>query len=137
MVVVASHYPVVEPGFFSTRIHPRRSYVVAAPLEAGVDIDGMFINVSPPTRSLRTAPLGDGRRLLLVGGEGHRVGQDDASAQRYATLERFMHETFAVGDTAYRWSTQDNFTVDEAPYIGTVDEVPPACSSPRDSAGGE
>lgn len=124
VVVVASHYPVVEPGFFSTRIHPRRSYVVAATLEAGADIDGMFINLSPPTRSFRTAPLGDGRRLLLVGGEGHRVGQDDDSAERYATLERFMHENFPVGETAYRWSTQDNFTLDGLPYIGPVDESP-------------
>lgn len=123
-VVIASHYPIVEPGFFATRIHPRRSYVVAAPLEAGADIDGTFINVSPPTRSLRTTPLGDGRRLLLVGGEGHRVGQDDDSAERYATLERFMHENFAVGETAYRWSTQDNFTLDGLPYIGTVDDSP-------------
>ena len=124
VVVIATHYPIVEPGFFATRIHPRRSYVVAAPLEAGADIDGMFINVSSPTRSFRTAPLGDGRRLLLVGGEGHRVGQDDDSAERYATLERFMNESFAVGETAYRWSTQDNFTLDGLPYIGTVDDSP-------------
>ena len=80
-VVVATHYPIVEQGFFVTRIHPRRSYVVAAPLR-GEAPQGMFINTRVPIRSVRTARLDDGRRLLLVGGEGHRVGQDDSTSER-------------------------------------------------------
>ena len=118
-VVVATHYPIVEQGFFATRIHPRRSYVVAAPL-IEPEPDGMFINVGSPTRSLRTAPLPDGRRLLLVGGEGHRVGQDEDTSDRYAELERFATEHFSVGEPMYRWSTQDNHSVDRLPYIGRV-----------------
>ena len=118
-VVVATHYPIVEQGFFATRIHPRRSYVVAAPL-AEPEPDGMFINVGSPTRSLRTAPLPDGRRLLLVGGEGHRVGQDEDTSDRYAALEQFAKEHFSVGEPMYRWSTQDNHSVDRLPYIGRV-----------------
>jgi Rieske Fe-S protein len=31
-----------------------------------------------------------------------------------------MRKHFAVGDTLYRWSTQDNFSVDGLPYIGPV-----------------
>jgi glycine/D-amino acid oxidase-like deaminating enzyme/nitrite reductase/ring-hydroxylating ferredoxin subunit len=116
-VVVASHYPVVQGEFFAKRIHPRRSYVVAAPL-SGAEPPGMFINVSPPTRSFRTTPLPDGSRLLLVGGEGHRVGQEDDTESRYDILEGFMREHFAVGETAYRWSTQDNFTLDGLPFVG-------------------
>lgn len=119
VVVVATHYPIVEQGFFATRIHPRRSYVVAAALTVS-EPEGMFINVGSPTRSLRTAPLPDGGRLLLVGGEGHRVGQDDDSSARYAALERFMREHFAVGETMFRWSTQDNHSVDRLPYVGRL-----------------
>ena len=120
-VVVATHYPIVEQGFFATRIHPRRSYVVAAAL-TGESPKGMFINAGSPTRSVRTAPLEDGRRLLFVGGEGHRVGQDDATAERYAALEAFMGENFAVGEPMYRWSTQDNTSIDRLPYIGCTDD---------------
>jgi glycine/D-amino acid oxidase-like deaminating enzyme/nitrite reductase/ring-hydroxylating ferredoxin subunit len=118
-VVVATHYPIVEQGFFVPRIHPRRSYVVAAHL-TGTPPDGMFINAGTPTRSVRTAPLAGGDRIVLVGGEGHRVGQDDATAERYATLERFMREHFAVGETMFRWSTQDNHSIDRLPYVGRL-----------------
>jgi glycine/D-amino acid oxidase-like deaminating enzyme/nitrite reductase/ring-hydroxylating ferredoxin subunit len=120
-VVVATHYPIVGQGFFATRIHPRRSYVVAAPLTRDVDLDGMFITAAAPTRSLRTAPLdGGGRRLLLVGGEGHSVGDTPPSPRPYETLERFMREHFDVGEISYRWSTQDNYTVDGLPFVGEV-----------------
>jgi glycine/D-amino acid oxidase-like deaminating enzyme/nitrite reductase/ring-hydroxylating ferredoxin subunit len=116
-VVVATHYPIVEQGFFVTRIHPHRAYVVAAPLTGNAP-DGMFINTGSPTRSVRTAPLPDGRRLLLVGGEGHRVGREENTIGRYAALERFMGEHFSVAETMFRWSTQDNRSVDRLPYIG-------------------
>jgi glycine/D-amino acid oxidase-like deaminating enzyme len=122
-VVVATHYPIVEQGFFATRIHPQRSYVVAAPLR-GPDVAGMYINVSLPTRSVRTTPLPNGGRLLIVSGEGHRVGQEDNTAARDGALERFLHETFEVGETLYRWSTQDNYSVDGLPFVGEVEGSP-------------
>jgi glycine/D-amino acid oxidase-like deaminating enzyme len=120
VVVVATHYPIVGQGFFATRIHPHRSYVLAAPLTRGVDLDGMFISAAPPTRSLRTAPLAGSGRLLLVGGEGHPVGDAPPTPGPYETLERFMRDHFDVGEVSYRWSTQDNFTLDGVPYIGAV-----------------
>ena len=119
-VVVATHYPIVGQGFFATRIHPRRSYVVAAPLEGDADLDGMFITAAAPTRSLRTAPLDGGGRLLLVGGEGHPVGDPPPSPRPYETLERFMGEHFDVGAISHRWSTQDNYSIDGLPYVGEV-----------------
>jgi len=121
-VVVATSYPIVEPGFFATRIHPWRSYVVAARLSSDEGPHGMFINAGRPSRSVRTAPLEDGGRLLIVGGEGHRVGQASETAARHATLERFMRDHFAVGETLYRWSTQDAFSVDGLPFVGRISE---------------
>jgi glycine/D-amino acid oxidase-like deaminating enzyme/nitrite reductase/ring-hydroxylating ferredoxin subunit len=119
-VVVSTHYPIVGQGFFATRIHPRRSYVVAAPLTGDLDLDGMFITAAAPTRSLRTAPLEGGGRLLLIGGEGHAVGDTPPSPRPYDTLERFMRDHFDVGEISYRWSTQDNYTVDGLPFVGEV-----------------
>jgi glycine/D-amino acid oxidase-like deaminating enzyme/nitrite reductase/ring-hydroxylating ferredoxin subunit len=118
-VVVATHYPIVEQGFFVTRIHPRRSYVVAAALMDTAP-EGMFINVGCPTRSVRAAPLSDGQRLVLVGGESHRVGQDEDTSARYEALERFMREHFLVGETMFRWSTQDNHSIDRLPFVGRL-----------------
>jgi glycine/D-amino acid oxidase-like deaminating enzyme/nitrite reductase/ring-hydroxylating ferredoxin subunit len=120
VVVVATHYPIVEQGFFATRIHPRRSYVVAARVSAGDAPAGMFINLGSPSRSLRTTPLPDGDRLLLAGGEGHRVGQEADTNARYQAVEEFMRASFPVTEILYRWSTQDNFPVDGLPFIGPV-----------------
>ena len=121
-VVVATHYPIVEHGFFAPRLHPDREYVVAAPLRDDADLGGMFISASEPIRSLRTAPLSEGGRLLLVGGEKHRVGQESDTEARYAALEEFMRQWFSVGETRYRWSTQDPTSVDRLPYVGEVEE---------------
>lgn len=122
-VVVATNYPIVEPGFFATRIHPSRSYVVAAKLSHDATPSGMYINAGSPTRSVRTAPLDDGGRLAIVSGEGHRVGQEPATEERYALLERFMREHLDVGPTLYRWSTQDVYSVDGLPFVGrTADD---------------
>lgn len=123
-VVVATHYPIVGQGFFATRIHPRRSYVVAAPLKGDADLDGMYITATASTRSLRTALLEEGGRLLLVGGEGHSVGDPPPTARPYETLERFMRDHFDAGEINYRWSTQDNYTVDGLPYVGEVPGAP-------------
>ena len=119
-VVVATNYPIIEPGFFATRIHPWRAYVVAAKLSGSWTPSGMFINAGSPTRSVRTAPLDDGGRLVIVSGEGHRVGQEANTEERYAMLERFMREHLDVGETLYRWSTQDAYSIDGLPFIGRI-----------------
>ena len=51
------------------------------------------------------------------------MGRPEATFERYAALERFMREHFSVGQTVYRWSTQDNHSVDGLPYIGRLGET--------------
>lgn len=121
-IVVATHYPIVDQGFFATRIHPRRSYVVAARLKDD-EVEGMFINAGTPTRSIRTSPLSGGGRLLLVGGEGHRVGQKSKNAAPYDVLADYLGRYFSVEQVGYRWSTQDNFSVDRLPYVGPASDA--------------
>jgi nitrite reductase/ring-hydroxylating ferredoxin subunit len=82
----------------------------------------MFITAGRPTRSVRTTPLPDGGRLLIVGGEGRRVGQEPDTDARYAILEGFMREYFDAGEVLYRWSTQDAYSVDGLPYVGRIAE---------------
>lgn len=122
-VVVATHFPIVEQGYFVPRIHPWRSYVVAAPGTVGVP-RGMFITTGDPSRSIRSAPLTADARLVLVGGQGHPVGRPSEGSNPYEILESFMREHFDVGMVTYRWSTQDNFSFDGLPFIGRMGQDP-------------
>jgi glycine/D-amino acid oxidase-like deaminating enzyme/nitrite reductase/ring-hydroxylating ferredoxin subunit len=117
-VVVATHFPFLDRAGFFARMHPERSYIVAARLRSPAPA-AMYISVDSPTRSIRTTPH-DGDDLLLVGGEGHKVGQEPDTEARYAALADWMREHFDVGAPEWRWSTQDPITDDHIPYIGKL-----------------
>jgi glycine/D-amino acid oxidase-like deaminating enzyme/nitrite reductase/ring-hydroxylating ferredoxin subunit len=116
-VVVATNYPLLDRGAFFARTEAARSYLIAARLRKSGAPDGMFITAGTPSRSLRTYVDGDDT-WLLVGGEGHLVGSEEAQPERYEALERFAREHFDVSDVPYRWSTQDAMPADKLPYIG-------------------
>jgi glycine/D-amino acid oxidase-like deaminating enzyme/nitrite reductase/ring-hydroxylating ferredoxin subunit len=116
--VVTTHFPFLDRGGYFARMHPERSYVVAARLN-GPPPDGMYISAESPTRSIRTTPH-DGAELLLVGGEGHKVGQEPDTEARYTALADWMRGHFDVGAVAWHWSTQDPITADHVPYIGKL-----------------
>jgi glycine/D-amino acid oxidase-like deaminating enzyme/nitrite reductase/ring-hydroxylating ferredoxin subunit len=119
-VIVATHLPFEDSGLFFTKAHPHRSYAVAAPVDASAAPDGMFINSGVPTRSVRT--IRDGERILVqVGGEGHKIGDEDDTIRRYRTLEEYLGQHWPqAGPVEYRWSTQDYMSVDRVPYIGQL-----------------
>jgi glycine/D-amino acid oxidase-like deaminating enzyme/nitrite reductase/ring-hydroxylating ferredoxin subunit len=117
-VVVATNAPITSSGLFFGRIHPRRGYALAAPL-TGEPVSGMWINVGSPTRSVRTAPSPEGGRLVIVVGEAHRVGHAGGPASHEA-LSWFLGRHFDAAEPVYRWSTQDQYSVDGVPYIGRV-----------------
>jgi glycine/D-amino acid oxidase-like deaminating enzyme/nitrite reductase/ring-hydroxylating ferredoxin subunit len=114
-VIIASHFPIHDKGFYFARMSPHRSYVLAVRLEGSVPA-GMFISTEP-THSMRSQPVADGE-LFFVGGEGHKTGQGGDTVARYLRLEQWARERFAVKSVEYRWSTQDNGTFDRVPYIG-------------------
>ena len=118
-VIVATHIPFLDRGLFFTKVHPSRSYAIAARVPHERAPEGMYITVGQPTRSIRTAPA-DGARLLILGGEGHKPGDDPDTEERYAALERFLYERFGIASAEYRWSTQDYSPVDRMPYIGRL-----------------
>jgi glycine/D-amino acid oxidase-like deaminating enzyme/nitrite reductase/ring-hydroxylating ferredoxin subunit len=117
-VVVATHFPFLDRSLAFARVHPQRSYALLCRI-AGAPPEGMFISGDSPTRSVRAVPL-DGDELLLVGGEGHRTGEGGDTEERYAALERFAREHWDVESVEYRWSAQDNTTVDGIPYAGPI-----------------
>ena len=117
-VIVATHYPFLDRSLAFARVHPQRSYAILCRI-AGPAPVGMFISADAPTRSIRAVPL-DGEEWLLVGGEGHKTGTGGDTEQRYRRLEDFAREHWDVRSVGYRWSAQDNSTVDGVPYVGAL-----------------
>ena len=114
-VVLATQLPTVDPAGLFARTHPQRSYALVAEL-AGRAPRGMYLSADQPTRSVR--PVGE--RLVLIGGEGHKVGQDPDTRRRYDALEAFARERFPVVAITHRWSAQDYMPADQVPYIGRL-----------------
>ncbi len=112
-IVFACHYPFVNfPGLYFARMHQERSYVLA--LEHAPAMDGMWIFADGAAKaySFRTW-----RRLLLLGGGGHRCGENSAGG-RYDALRRQARAWFPQSREAAHWSAQDCVTPDGVPYIG-------------------
>ncbi|GAA3786453.1 FAD-dependent oxidoreductase [Streptomyces phyllanthi] len=119
-VVVATHYPVFDRALLFTRLSPRREVVVAGPLDAGQDPDGMFITPDGGLRSVRTAPHGeDGKRLLLVTGESFTPGSGDPR-EHFERLSDWAREHFPGVGLTHGWATQDNDSTDTVPLVGPL-----------------
>lgn len=116
-VIIASHFPTIDKAFYFARMTPHRSYVLGLRLNGAIP-SGLYISSSEPFHSIRPHKAEDGSEMLLVGGEGHKAGQGGDTVARYKNLEAWARENFPVADVAYRWSTQDNKTMDRVPYIG-------------------
>jgi glycine/D-amino acid oxidase-like deaminating enzyme len=72
-VVVATHLPFLDRGFFFAKAYPTRSYALAVALDRPVP-RGMYISAESPTRSVRQQPVAGGE-LAVISGESHKPGQ--------------------------------------------------------------
>jgi glycine/D-amino acid oxidase-like deaminating enzyme len=113
-IVVTTGFPAFDRPELFARLVPKRELVVAAAIPAEADPGGMFLGIDDD-RSVRTTPLDDGRRLLIVTGETYQPG-DGGIAQRYAALTAWTGEHFPIAGVAYRWSAQDYTTTDRIPF---------------------
>ncbi|WHY74961.1 FAD-dependent oxidoreductase [Fictibacillus enclensis] len=120
--VVASHFPFYDgAGFYFARMHPERSYAIG--VKTTMDYPGgMYLSADSPTRSIRYTE-NNGEKLLIVGGESHKTGQDENTEKHYEALRKFSEEVLAATDIPYRWSAQDLVTLDKIPYIGPITSV--------------
>lgn len=117
-VVVATLIPFLDRGLFFSKVHPYRNYVVCPSVDPATAPPGMFVSTESPTHTLRSSPFGD-RALLIIAGEGHKVGQED-ELERYRRLEEWTKANFEIDAIEYRWSTQDYYSIDHVPYIGKL-----------------
>jgi glycine/D-amino acid oxidase-like deaminating enzyme/nitrite reductase/ring-hydroxylating ferredoxin subunit len=117
-VVQATQLPFHDPGGFFGKTSPSRSYCIAVRVDGAVP-EGMYLSGDTPTRSIRPH-RSDGRTYLVLGGEGHKVGQDPDTRGRYEALERWATQTFGVQSIDHRWSAQDYVSADGLPYVGRL-----------------
>ncbi|MBD2577612.1 FAD-dependent oxidoreductase [Oscillatoria sp. FACHB-1406] len=119
-VIVATHLPILNEGLFFAKSYPKRSYIVGARIPADRAPQGMFIGAEDKNYySIRTTPY-EGDLLLLVGGEGHKVGEKTDTEECYLNLEAYARDRFGVDSFEYRWSTQDMVSFDRLPYVGKL-----------------
>jgi glycine/D-amino acid oxidase-like deaminating enzyme/nitrite reductase/ring-hydroxylating ferredoxin subunit len=118
-VIIATHFPISNRGLLFARMVPYRSYVIGARLENDIP-DEMFYSSEEPCHYIRSEPTPDGP-IWLIGGEDHATGEVIDTVERYRRLQRFIDQRFKVRSMDYSWSTQDNYTADDIPYIGKID----------------
>ncbi|HEX8291258.1 MAG TPA: FAD-dependent oxidoreductase [Pyrinomonadaceae bacterium] len=117
-VVVATHFPYYDPNIYFAAMYPTRSYVLGCRLNGPVP-QGMYVSTGTPHNSVRNNPY-DGGEIVMLGGEHHKTGQGGDTRERYQRLEEWARANFDVASVEFRWSTQDNNTVDGVPYIGKL-----------------
>lgn len=117
-VIVATLLPIVDRVGLFARTEPSRSYALSAPAPE-TSISAMYLSVDTPTRSVRPHPDPGGTRLIVTG-ESHKTGQDEAPIRHFDALEGFARERLGV-EPEHRWSAQDYRSSDGLPFIGRLD----------------
>lgn len=116
-VIVATHFPFHDKGLYFARMHPKKSYILAARLN-GDQPEGMHYDDSDPYFSVRPY-AGKNQDLVLFAGEHHRTGTG-REEERYEALEATVREHFSLEAITHRWSTQDFASYDKVPFVGPL-----------------
>ncbi len=121
-VILASHYPFVNfPGIYFFKMYQASSYVIGVDVKKTIN-NGMYITASDPTFSFRTANY-NGKKILLLGGCGHKTGTPAPYEDTYGTLENYAKQLYPNCEILFRWDTRDCITLDKIPYIGCFSNV--------------
>lgn len=127
-VVLATNYPIKDmPGFYFTRLHQARSYIVSVCPNRLLESQ-MLINAHGTVNSIRTHDDNQ-KQQLLVGGYGHKTGKKTDNQSSYDQLFNFLSKKLNVQSqpksTIYQWSTQDCVSIDGIPYVGALSPKTP------------
>lgn len=117
-VIVATHFPIYDPNRLYSKMYPSMSYALGLYLNEPFP-KGMYVSTQP-TVTYRSAPSDKGD-IVIVSGANHKVGHELDTAESYRKLEKHASDHFDVKSIDYHWSTQDNITIDNVPYIGKIE----------------
>jgi glycine/D-amino acid oxidase-like deaminating enzyme/nitrite reductase/ring-hydroxylating ferredoxin subunit len=117
-VVVATNVPINDKVAIHGKLAPMRTYAVALEVTGEADADALYWDTLTPYHYARFGEV-DGIRVLIVGGEDHRVGHPAHGAERWARLEDWARTRFAgLGPVRARWSGQIMEPADRIAFIG-------------------
>lgn len=115
-IIVATHFPFINKhGGYFLKMYQHRSYVLA--LKNAPQIKDMYVDEDMSGLSFRGH-----KDLLLLGGGGHRTGNDGGS---FTALRQVCREYYPDAQEQARWATQDCITLDSIPYIGRYSKLTP------------
>jgi glycine/D-amino acid oxidase-like deaminating enzyme/nitrite reductase/ring-hydroxylating ferredoxin subunit len=112
-VVCATNTPIIDWLVIHSKQAPYRTFAIGARVPADTVPVGLYWDTADPYHYVRLQ--GD---MLIVGGEDHKTGQEDDGYDRFAYLESWTRERFAIGEVEYKWSGQVMEPVDGLGYIG-------------------
>lgn len=130
-VVVATNSPINDMFVIHTKQAAYLTYVVGFPVARGSIEKALYWDALDPYHYVRlveitsnpdektSAGATPSQQMLIVGGEDHKTGQADDSADRFARLATWARERFPVtGEPDIRWSGQVMETMDGLAFIG-------------------
>lgn len=123
-VVVATNSPISTRVAIHTKQAAYRSYVIAARVPRGAVPRALYWDTADPYHFVRTAddptePADGDTELLIVGGEDHKTGQGDDSADPFAALAAWAAERVPeLGGIVHRWSGQIMEPADGMAFLG-------------------
>ena len=125
-LVMASHYPIKNfPGMYFIKMYQDASYAIGVELDEDI-FDGMYISCDTPVTSFRNTPLENGKKLLIVGGSGHKTGDTNVDIESsYINLENYIKSIYPKSKIKYKWMTEDCISLDKIPYIGEFSKFLP------------
>jgi len=120
-VVVATNAPISSRVKIPAKEAQYRTYMIGMKVPRGSVPVALYWDTPDPYHYARIIPAADDRDddLLIVGGEDHKVGQDDDAEVRWDRLVTWTRERFVgATDVVQRWSGQIVEPVDSLAYIG-------------------
>jgi glycine/D-amino acid oxidase-like deaminating enzyme/nitrite reductase/ring-hydroxylating ferredoxin subunit len=117
-VVVATNAPINDLVAIHTKQAPYMTYVVAAPVEPGSVAPGLYWDTADDYHYVRLHRKRE-REFLIVGGEDHKSGQADDTAERHGRLEAWARRRFpTMGPLEAAWAGQVMNSLDGLGFIG-------------------
>lgn len=124
-VVVATNTPINDTFVIHTKQAPYRSYALALGAPAGLAPVGLIWDTDDPYHYVRWSTTSADGAVLVVGGEDHKTGQDDAeheghrALEHWDRLEEWIRGHFPeAGEVVARWSGQVMEPSDGLAFIG-------------------
>lgn len=117
-VVLATKYPIKDiPGFYFLKLYQETSYVIAIKPNDVKKFDGMYLFEDFSKLSFRWIKKNE-EDLLLIGGNGHKTGENIPLKEKYQFLEDVAKKIYPNYELVEKWNTEDTISLDKIPYIG-------------------